>query len=221
MKSPRRVPIFDGHNDVLLRLYRRSGTEASRAFLEGEGTGHLDLPMARQGGFAGGLFAIFVPSAHGAIGPNGDTPSQDVSGGGEPLPPTVESTPAQRTVFTMVSLLLRIERESKGRVRICRHLRDILKCMKDGALAPVLHIEGSSALVNGLWSPSLSAAVAPALAANAISVLAAASTKIESTVRYLGIESMTPFPSRRPLIYPARERVRPARTPLPQTSRAA
>src|SRR5215467_7579627 len=57
MTSPRRMPIFDGHNDVLLRLYRRGGTDAPRAFLEGEGKGQLDLPMARQGGFAGGLFA--------------------------------------------------------------------------------------------------------------------------------------------------------------------
>jgi membrane dipeptidase len=71
MTSPRHIPIFD-HNDVLLRLYRRGGTDAPRAFLEGEGNGQLDLPMARQGGFAGGLFAIFVPSANGAIGPNGE-----------------------------------------------------------------------------------------------------------------------------------------------------
>jgi membrane dipeptidase len=69
MTSPRQVPIFDGHNDVLLRLYRRGGTDAPRAFLEGDAKGHLDLPMARQGGFAGGLFAIFVPSTDRAIGP--------------------------------------------------------------------------------------------------------------------------------------------------------
>jgi membrane dipeptidase len=92
MTSPRRVPIFDGHNDVLLRLYRRGGTDAPRAFLEGEGKGQLDLPMARQGGFAGGLFAIFVPSANGAVGPNGEAPSQNISSG-VPLPPTVELMP--------------------------------------------------------------------------------------------------------------------------------
>jgi hypothetical protein len=44
MTSPRRVPIFDGHNDVLLRLYRRGGTNAPLAFLEGEGKGQLDSP---------------------------------------------------------------------------------------------------------------------------------------------------------------------------------
>jgi len=63
MTSPGQVPIFDGHNDVLFRLFRRGGSDAPRAFLEGEGKGQLDFPMARQGGFAGGLFAIFVPSA--------------------------------------------------------------------------------------------------------------------------------------------------------------
>jgi hypothetical protein len=29
MTSPRCIPIFDGHNDVLSRLYRRGGTNAA------------------------------------------------------------------------------------------------------------------------------------------------------------------------------------------------
>ncbi len=154
MTSPRRVPIFDGHNDVLLRLYRRGGTDAPQAFLEGEGKGRLDLPMARQGGFAGGLFAIFVPSANGTVVPNGEAPSQNVSSGA-PLPPTVELMPAQRAVFAMVSLLLRIERESQGRVRVCRNVDDIQQGIEDGVLAPVLHIEGAEAIdprVSNSWT---------------------------------------------------------------------
>jgi membrane dipeptidase len=145
MTSPRPMPIFDGHNDVLLRLYRRSGTDAPRAFLEGEAKGHLDLPMAQQGGFAGGLFAIFVPSTNGASGLNGETPSQGVSGDAL-LAPAVELVPAQKAVFSMVSLLLRIERESQGRVRICRNVNDIQQGLKDGVLVPVLHIEGAEAI---------------------------------------------------------------------------
>ena len=145
MTSSRHVPIFDGHNDVLLRLYRRGGTDAPRAFLAGEGKGQLDLPMARQGGFAGGLFAIFVPSTNGAIGPNGEARSQNVSSG-PALPPAVELMPAQRAVFAMVSLLLRIERESQGRVRVCRNVDDIQQGIEDGVLAPVLHIEGAEAI---------------------------------------------------------------------------
>src|SRR5207302_8674803 len=145
MTSSRRVPIFDGHNDVLLRLYRRGGTDAPQAFLEGEAKGQLDLPMARQGGFAGGLFAIFVPSTDGATSPNDETPSQNV-GRGDLSPPAVELTSAQSAVFSMVSLLLRIERESHGRVRVCRNVNDIQQGLEGGLLAPVLHIEGAEAI---------------------------------------------------------------------------
>ena len=134
MTSPLPVPIFDGHNDVLLRLYLRGGTDVSRAFLEGEAKGQLDLPMARQGGFVGGLFAIFVQSSDGQNGPNDETASQRVSSGALSAP-AVELAPAQRAVLSMVSLLLRIERESKGRVRICRNVTDIQRALKDGVLA--------------------------------------------------------------------------------------
>ena len=59
------IPIFDGHNDVLLRLVRGGVEGAERRFLDGEAKGHLDLPRARAGGFAGGLFAMYVPSRSG------------------------------------------------------------------------------------------------------------------------------------------------------------
>src|SRR6476620_7263242 len=95
MTSPRRMPIFDGHNDVLLRLYRRGGADA------------------------GGLFAIVVPPSDGATGPNDETPSRNVDRDSL-VAPAVELTVAQTTVFRMLSLLLRIERESQGRVRVCR-----------------------------------------------------------------------------------------------------
>jgi len=145
MTLPRRVPIFDGHNDVLLRLYRSGGADAPRAFLEGDAKGHLDLAKARKGSFAGGLFAIFVPSADGATGPSGDTPAQQVSNGPQSSP-AVELMTAQRTVFSMISLLLRIERESQGNVRVCRTVEDIRQSMEAGALASVLHIEGAEAI---------------------------------------------------------------------------
>ncbi len=52
---------FDGHNDVLLRLWRQ-GNDGVAAFLEGDGKGQIDLPRAREGGMVGGLYAIFAPS---------------------------------------------------------------------------------------------------------------------------------------------------------------
>ena len=148
MTASKRIPIFDGHNDVLLRLHRRASADAVKAFLQGEDKGHLDLPKARKGGFAGGLFAIFVPSPKRATGSTNQPPSQDTGSviGSDPSPPAVDITEAQRVTFAMAALLLRIEQESKGRVRVCRNAGDIESCLDDGALAVVLHIEGAEAI---------------------------------------------------------------------------
>jgi membrane dipeptidase len=148
VKTPRRIPIFDGHNDVLLRLHRRAGADAAAAFLSGDDKGQLDLPKARRGGFAGGLFAIFVPSGERKQdakrdGANGE-PSPNFAA--DPAPPPIDTNDAQRTVFAMMSLLFCIERRSRGRVRVCREVGDIKACLDDGALAAVLHIEGAEAI---------------------------------------------------------------------------
>ena len=152
MTSPKRIPIFDGHNDVLLRLHLRAGADAVAAFLKGEDKGHLDLPKARKGGFAGGLFAIFVPSPKRKDRPDGETPSQETGSvvgsdiGSTSAPPAVDMAEAQRVVFAMASLLFRIERESEGRLRVCRNAGDIESCLAEDALAAVLHIEGAEAI---------------------------------------------------------------------------
>ena len=145
LTTPGRVPIFDGHNDVLLRLHRRGGEKTAGAFLDGEAKGHLDLPKARQGGFAGGLFAIFVPSTARPTSGNGSA-SSDTAFSDVPSPPAVEMTAAQAAVYGMVSLLLRIERESQGRVRVCRNVDDIRRSFAADVLASVLHIEGAEAI---------------------------------------------------------------------------
>jgi membrane dipeptidase len=147
VSSPRRIPVFDGHNDALLRLHRRGGADTVAAFLQGEEKGQLDLPKARKGGFAGGLFAIFVPSAerkNGAAAAAGEAAAADT--GAAASPPGLDMTQAQQTVFSMVSLLYSIERQSRRRVRVCRTVDDIETCFAHGALAAVLHIEGAEAI---------------------------------------------------------------------------
>jgi membrane dipeptidase len=57
----RNIPIFDGHNDAVLRLFQL--VEPIVAFRHRCGDGHLDLMRAKAGGFAGGIFACFIPSA--------------------------------------------------------------------------------------------------------------------------------------------------------------
>jgi membrane dipeptidase len=140
MTSSASVPIFDGHNDVLLRLHRRSGGDPVSAFLQGEEAGQLDLVKARKGGFAGGLFAIFVPPVRRK------PPNETQNGLTATDAPAVELAEAQRVTFAMAALLLRIERESQGRVRICRDTGDIEHCFASDTLAAVLHIEGAEAI---------------------------------------------------------------------------
>lgn len=55
------IPVFDGHNDLLFRLLQYPDRRKA-IFLIGEGEGHLDLPRMRAAGFAGGFFAIYLPS---------------------------------------------------------------------------------------------------------------------------------------------------------------
>lgn len=135
------LQIFDGHNDVLLRLMRKSEPDGGvGSFLDGDGSGHLDLPRAQEGGFAGGLFAVYIPS----LEPDSDR--DDMMRGAKydvPLPEKIELTRAQGVAMQMVSLLLRIVRRSRGRVTLCRNAAEIRASVSAGALATVLHLEGA------------------------------------------------------------------------------
>jgi membrane dipeptidase len=136
------MPVFDGHNDVLLRLMR-SRMEPERAFLEGDNIGHLDWPRMKEGGFAGGFFAVYVPSEGGALDIDDlMTKTQyDI-----PLPEPLPLARSMQTTVHMAALLLRIERASKGAVKVCRTAADIRACLAAGSLAAVLHIEGAEGI---------------------------------------------------------------------------
>jgi membrane dipeptidase len=144
--SARPIAVFDGHNDALLRLMRR-GEQAVAGFLDGDNKVQLDLVKARAGHFAGGLFAMFVPSPGRKNGTLGPAPEPGAGALGEP--PAVAMAEAQRAVFAMASLLYRIERQSQGRLRVCRTVADIENCLRDDVLGAVLHIEGAEAVDPG------------------------------------------------------------------------
>ncbi len=55
------LPIFDGHNDALQSIYLPKNGKV-RPFFKRTDQGHTDLPRMREGGYAGGFFAVFVPS---------------------------------------------------------------------------------------------------------------------------------------------------------------
>jgi membrane dipeptidase len=133
--------IFDGHNDFLLRLLRHPAAR-DRIWLEGDGNGHLDLPRMQQGGFAGGFFAIYIPSPAGAdLDADMERPQYDLA-----LPSPVPLTDAQPVALAMAGHLLWMERASNGQLRICRTVQEIRDCMASGVIAAIMHMEGAEAI---------------------------------------------------------------------------
>ena len=136
------IPVFDGHNDMLLRYARQGAKPAAELFGQGDGGGHIDLPRARAGGFAGGLFAAFTPSnASPDITGRMEGPSYDL-----PLPPQLGLDTAQAWTARMFAILMRLERTFPDDLALCRSTAEIRTAMAAGKLAAVLHIEGAEAI---------------------------------------------------------------------------
>lgn len=135
-------PVFDGHNDVLLRLWRaeQTGTDPVAAFIDGEPAGHIDLPRARSGGLAGGLCAVFVPSAGtfelGQPGVDGHYVT--------PMAAEVDHATASLASAEIIDIAVRLDRA--GGWTLCRSTADIRAAMAAGDFAAVLHVEGAEAI---------------------------------------------------------------------------
>ena len=138
-------PILDGHNDTLLHLYlpERGG---SRTFFTRSELGHIDLPRARDGGFAGGFFAVFVPSDPAA--PLGDEAEvmRTATGYEVRMAPAIDHVYAQRMTIAMTASLFRLAAESRGQVQVVRTVDELEACLRAGILAAILHFEGAESL---------------------------------------------------------------------------
>jgi len=132
------TPIFDGHNDTLLSLWRPKEGEA-RSFLERSDYGHLDLPRAQEGGLAGGFFAVFVPPATKEETKLPSEPPFEL-----PLPEPLELAYAQQATMAMLAIAYRLERA--GALKIVRSAAELGPCLNQGVLAAVLHLEGAEAI---------------------------------------------------------------------------
>jgi membrane dipeptidase len=137
-------PFFDGHNDFLLRLMKSSAPR-SETWLGTGRAGHLDLARMRAAGFAGGLFAIFVP-------PESDGPPPDFKAlmadppYALPLPPAMDHRRAQPVALEMAGLLHWMARAAPDDFALCRSSADIHAAMKAGRIAGVMHMEGAEAI---------------------------------------------------------------------------
>lgn len=129
--------VFDGHNDVLLRLWhaRKSGADPVREFIEGTTQGHIDGPRAKAGGLVGGFCAVYVPS--------GDLILRSPDEHGYYVTPL--AAPLQRRPsldFAMDEMSIAFELDRAGAWKLCRSTAEIRNCIKDGIFAAILHLEG-------------------------------------------------------------------------------
>jgi len=133
--------VFDGHNDVLLRLWThaKDGSDPVAEFADGTTAGHIDARRAKAGGLAGGLCAIYIPS--------GDLVFADPDANGHyatPLAAPLDPLPSLAIATEMAAIALRLDRA--GAWKLCRSVKDIRRAMASGIFAAVMHIEGCEAI---------------------------------------------------------------------------
>ena len=96
------IPFFDGHNDTLLRLLEAPGDQ-EKLFIEGNGTGHIDLPRAKAAGMAGGFFAMFPPPLKSNLATVASSPGLSPN-----LPPELAVGDALASTNGMASVMFRL-----------------------------------------------------------------------------------------------------------------
>ncbi len=139
-----RIPFFDGHNDFLLRLYK-APERREDLWLGSSGEGHLDLKRMKEAGFAGGLFAIYIPSPRTADAP--DYASQMVRAPFDvALPPLMTHQAAQPVALAMAGHLQWVERAAPDDFVICRSASAVRRAIEGGVIAGVMHMEGAEAI---------------------------------------------------------------------------
>jgi membrane dipeptidase len=143
-------PVFDGHNDVLIALFLPEYSRG-RTFFEESGIGHIDLPRAKKGGFAGGFFAICTP-------PPKSSPERNPFFGFTLTNKGYESSDrkaldykyANEFTNAILDFALKLENQSEGKLKIVRKTIEFELCLANNILAMVLHMEGAEAIKEDL-----------------------------------------------------------------------
>ncbi len=150
MQKPTNPSILDGHADTLQALFL---PEKKRPILERSEVGHIDVPRAREGGLAGGFFAIFIPSEEADGSSPSPDPTQTLGVGGvfdRPLGSEVKQERALSLTRFAFDALFDLEREAAGAIQVVRTADELSFAVDDGRLAMILHIEGAEAIGESL-----------------------------------------------------------------------
>jgi membrane dipeptidase len=147
--------IFDGHNDLLLRLWMEKDYEA-KLFIDGGKSilnqkmntamgigndGHIDLARASVGGLSGGFFAMFVPDPNMGKSPpkNGFIDSKEI-----------KQDYALRVTLEMLDIIENIINKSNNKVQLILNKSDFkeedFKAETYSTLKMLIHIEGAECI---------------------------------------------------------------------------
>lgn len=131
------MQIFDGHNDVLSRLWCGS-TDPVADF--DRDIGHINMPAARAGNLVGGFFALYAPSERAPYDFSALT-----SGAPElPLAPMLDEAQAAQAVFGQLGIAMQLS--AAGQIEICTSAAALEQAIAGPALAAVLHLEGAECI---------------------------------------------------------------------------
>ncbi|MGO2884705.1 dipeptidase [Psychrobacter celer] len=131
--------IFDGHNDLLTRLWLSSADDPVHDFIYGTLPGHLDLKRCRRARWMGGLFSIFLPPYAYVKNNHPD----------KLFSPSNSDFTAQEIVdicCAQLELAQQLLARSDGQIQICTSVAQIQACQQNQQLAIVLHLEGAEFL---------------------------------------------------------------------------
>ena len=131
--------IFDGHNDLLTRLWLSSADDPVHDFIYGTLPGHLDLKRCRRARWMGGLFSIFLPP-YAYVKNNHPDKLSNSSNSGFTAQEIVDICCAQ------LELAQQLQARSDGQIQICTSVAQIKFCQQNQQLAIVLHLEGAEFL---------------------------------------------------------------------------
>jgi membrane dipeptidase len=132
------IPVVDGHNDALLRVWR-----TGRSLRDRDDEGCLDLPRMREGGIAAGFFAIFVPAQDEEPANPRSRLVPTADGYELPLEPPL---PFERAVRIADELAAIAERD----LILVRTVAELKRCLAGEQVGAILHLEGAEPVEPGL-----------------------------------------------------------------------
>ena len=136
--KPSHIPVFDGHNDTLTRLWLSDHPDPVHAFIHERLVGHLDLKRCQEAGFIGGMFAIFLPP-YSYVQQHHPNKLFDLNAS------DFTQQQIEQICLEQLDLAHQLAQYSKN-IKICTSVQNIQDCRAEKKLAIVLHMEGAEAL---------------------------------------------------------------------------